>query len=56
MLNEATADATNPGQEPVTDTATVLLTNDPLYAGDPDEDGIANYIDPLFKPKGWAID
>jgi uncharacterized repeat protein (TIGR01451 family) len=46
MLNEATADATNPGQDPVSDSATVLLSNDPLYSGDPDEDGIPNYLDP----------
>jgi hypothetical protein len=45
LLNEATADATNPGQDPVSDSATVLLSNDPLYAGDPDGDGIPNYLD-----------
>jgi uncharacterized repeat protein (TIGR01451 family) len=46
MLNEATADATNPGQDPVSDAATVRLSNDPIYAGDPDGDGILNYLDP----------
>jgi uncharacterized repeat protein (TIGR01451 family) len=46
MLNEATADATNPGQDPVSDSATLLLSNDPLHTGDPDEDGIPNYLDP----------
>ena len=68
VLNEATADATNPGQDPVSDSATVLLSNDPLYAGDPDEDGIPNYLDPdddndgfpdeidafPFDPSEWA--
>ncbi len=46
VLNEATADATNPGQDPVSDSATVLLSNDRFYAGDPDEDGSPNYLDP----------
>ena len=46
VLNEATADATNPGQDPVSDSATVRLSNDPIYAGDPDGDGILNYLDP----------
>jgi uncharacterized repeat protein (TIGR01451 family) len=46
VLNEATVDATNPGQDPISDSATVLLSNDPLYAGDPDEDGIPNHLDP----------
>jgi uncharacterized repeat protein (TIGR01451 family) len=46
LVNEATADASNPGQDPVEDGATATLTNDPIYAGDPDNDGIANYIDP----------
>jgi hypothetical protein len=68
MLNEATADATNPGQDPVSDSATVLLSNDPLYTGDSDEDGIPNYLDPdddndgvpdeadafPFDPNEWA--
>ncbi len=45
VLNEATADAMNPGQDPVSDSATVLLSNDPFYTGDPDDDGIANYLD-----------
>jgi uncharacterized repeat protein (TIGR01451 family) len=68
MLNVATADATNPGQDPVSDTATVLLSNDPIYTADPDEDGIPNYLDPdddndgvadeadafPFDPSEWA--
>jgi uncharacterized repeat protein (TIGR01451 family) len=68
VLNEATADATNPGQDPVSDTASIILSNDPLYAGDPDEDGMPNYIDPdddndgvadeldafPFDPNEWA--
>jgi hypothetical protein len=68
LLNEATADAVNPGQDPVSDSATVLLSNDPDYAGDPDEDGILNYLDPdddndgfpdeidafPFDPSEWA--
>jgi len=45
LLNEATADATNPGQDPVSDSAIVLLSNDPVYVGDPDGDGIPNYLD-----------
>ncbi|MHC4218646.1 MAG: hypothetical protein ACYSU7_09355, partial [Planctomycetota bacterium] len=68
VLNEATADATNPGQDPVSDSATVLLSNDPFYAGDPDGDGSQNYLDPdddndgfpdevdafPFDPSEWA--
>jgi uncharacterized repeat protein (TIGR01451 family) len=46
MLNVATADATNPGQDPVSDFATVFLSNDPVFTADPDEDGIPNYLDP----------
>ncbi len=46
ILNEATTDATNPGQDPVSDSATVILSNDRFYAGDPDEDGVLNYLDP----------
>jgi len=46
ILNEAVADATNPGQDPVSDTASVTLTNDPIYTGDADQDGIPNYLDP----------
>jgi uncharacterized repeat protein (TIGR01451 family) len=45
VLNEATADATNPGQDPVSDSATVLLSNDPVHVGDPDQDGVPNYLD-----------
>jgi hypothetical protein len=45
VLNEATADATNPGQDPVTDSATVLLSNDPDHVRDPDGDGVPNYLD-----------
>jgi hypothetical protein len=45
LLNEATADATNPGQDPVSDSATVLLSNDPVHVGDPDGDGVPNYLD-----------
>ena len=68
VLNVATADATNPGQDPVSDSASVMLSNDPVYAGDPDGDGIANYLDPdddndgvpdesdafPFDPNEWA--
>ncbi|MBW2497383.1 MAG: hypothetical protein JRF61_08945 [Deltaproteobacteria bacterium] len=54
VLNEATADATNPGQEPVSDSATVLLSNDPDYAGDPDQDGSLNYLDPDDDNDGYA--
>jgi hypothetical protein len=46
MLNEASSDASNPGQDPVSDTAIVTLSNDPRLYGDPDGDGIRNYIDP----------
>ncbi len=53
LLNEATADAVNPGQDPVSDSATVLLSNDPDYAGDPDEDGILNYLDPDDENDGF---
>jgi uncharacterized repeat protein (TIGR01451 family) len=45
VRNEATADATNPGQDPVTDFATVLLSNASDYVGDPDGDGSLNYLD-----------
>jgi hypothetical protein len=45
VSNEATADATNPGQDPVSDFATVLLSNDRVYAGDFDGDGSLNYLD-----------
>ena len=45
VLNEATADATNPGQDPVSDTATTVLSNDPDLTGDPDGDGNPNYTD-----------
>jgi uncharacterized repeat protein (TIGR01451 family) len=45
VLNEATADATNPGQDPVSDSATVLLSNDPVLVEDPDQDGVPNYLD-----------
>ena len=45
ILNVATADATNPGQDPVSDSATVKLSNDPEYTGDVDGDGIPNYLD-----------
>jgi uncharacterized repeat protein (TIGR01451 family) len=46
ILNQATADATNPGQDPVLDSATAVLSNDPDLTGDPDGDGLPNYIDP----------
>jgi hypothetical protein len=54
VVNEATADATNPGQDPVDDSATVLLSNDPDYAGDPDGDGSLNYLDPDDDNDGYA--
>ena len=37
VANEATADASNPGQDPVSDSTSVDLTNEPEFAGDPDE-------------------
>lgn len=46
VLNEATADASNPGQDPVSGSATVVLSNDPINTGDVDGDGIPNYTDP----------
>jgi uncharacterized repeat protein (TIGR01451 family) len=44
--NEATTDASNPGQDPVSDDSMATVSNDPVFTGDPDEDGVANYIDP----------
>ncbi|MGD8340547.1 MAG: hypothetical protein PVH89_07165, partial [Gammaproteobacteria bacterium] len=46
MLNVAEADASNWDLPPVSDSATVLLSNAPEYAGDEDGDGIANFADP----------
>jgi len=54
VLNEATADALNPGQDPVSDSAIVLLSNDPDYVGDPDGDGLLNYVDPDDDNDGFA--
>jgi len=54
VVNEATADATNPGQDPVSDSASVLLSNDPDYVGDPDGDGSLNYLDPDDDNDGYV--
>jgi uncharacterized repeat protein (TIGR01451 family) len=46
LPNTATADATNPGQDTVSDSGSIRVTNDPGEAGDTDGDGILNYADP----------
>jgi len=45
LPNEASADASNPGQEPVADSGLVSVSNDPVLAEDTDGDGLRNFSD-----------
>jgi uncharacterized repeat protein (TIGR01451 family) len=46
LPNTASADASNPGQEPVSDTGLISVTNHPGLTSDTDGDGVNNYYDP----------
>jgi hypothetical protein len=56
IINDASADASNPGQDPVSDSATAVMSNDPVLTGDPDGDGDPNYTDPDDDGDGYNDD